>query len=469
MIKKLFTAIICFLIAVSPLTFSVSASDVEPDYSTVTSPDSVNDLLDFGFVDLGWDTYGLPADYDFSFMGTSPDSNYTVKYPDFDINKIDLSSFPDEVYEIVKDTNSTILVYVQSVTAVDIFVARNCYLATTDGYGYTHLFFYNNPSVTNYNYFLDHACYKARYKWGKTADVYTLSSYWSEPSTKLLGSEGATNWSYYTTASKPTFVGDFYAFNVNANAWKDPSDYSSFIISNSSGSLTATGYTGPLDEKYTKFNTYYHSNGYDIRMIPGADFPTHEKQQASTQKGIWGSIKELIGKVTDLPGNIASGISGFFTSLGDRISSFFETLKTKLQNLLQNEEGKSFFTVLGDRISGFFTSIGDRISGFFTDSFNWLGDLLGYITNMLLWFNVDGEESYENPFSDLLVDLKSFFNTQINNTNDFKDSSLTNIDSLSTQLSSVSSVISSITNIPVLSSAVYGLLAFFVIRKVVGQ
>lgn len=103
--------------------------------------------------------------------------------------------------------------------------------------------------------------------------------------------------------------------------------------------------------------------------------------------------------------------------------------------------------------------LGDRISEFFETLKNWL-----------LWFSADGQDSYTNPFSDILSDIQLFFDKQVSDTNDFKDSLSDTLDNVVGYISSGSGVISSVlTGVPILSAFVAFFVVFAVIRKVVGR
>lgn len=141
-----------------------------------------------------------------------------------------------------------------------------------------------------------------------------------------------------------------------------------------------------------------------------------QKEQNSTSKGIWETLKSL-----------PSAISEFFTNLGDRISSFFNSL--------------------GDRIGDFFITL----------------------KNYLLYFS-DTEPAYDNPFSGLLTSLENFYYENIDSFSNFKGSLDTTFTNISSYLSTGSSILDRIFNgVPLLNVVLIFFLAFAVIRKVVGR
>lgn len=120
----------------------------------------------------------------------------------------------------------------------------------------------------------------------------------------------------------------------------------------------------------------------------------------------------------------------------------------QLQEQNRHEETGSWISRLGDRISGFFETL----------------------KNWLLWFSAEGSASYNNPFSNILSDIQLFFDDQVSDTNDFKNSLSDTLDRVVGYISSGSGVISAVlTGVPILSAFVAFFVVFSVIRKVVGR
>lgn len=126
-------------------------------------------------------------------------------------------------------------------------------------------------------------------------------------------------------------------------------------------------------------------------------------------KGIWDSIKEL-------PTKIADSIKGFFISLGDRISGFFENLK-----------------------------------------------------NYLLYFQ-ETKPEHVNPFADILTDVKSFFDEQMSDVGDFKNSLTSTLNNVVTYIETGSGVVNTfLSAVPVLSAFITFFVVFCIVRKVIGR
>lgn len=136
---------------------------------------------------------------------------------------------------------------------------------------------------------------------------------------------------------------------------------------------------------------------------------TYEDKQLETNKGIWASVKEL-------PSKIADSVKGFFTGLGDRISGFFDKL-----------------------------------------------------INYLLYFQPDKPE-HVNPFSDILTDIKLFFNNQISDVSGFKNLLNSTLDNIVNYIQTGSSLIDALfRGVPMLNFFVTFFVIFCIVRKVIGR
>lgn len=152
-----------------------------------------------------------------------------------------------------------------------------------------------------------------------------------------------------------------------------------------------------------------------------------QQEQTETSKSIWETLKSVLEYIKNLPSNIADSI-------------------------------KTFFSELGDRISGFFNSLGDRMSDFFTT-----------LKNYLLYFQYT-EPEHVNPFSGILDGISSFFDEQLEDTDEFKSSLNTTFDNVSGYIETGSNIINKLLNgVPILNTVLIFFLAFAVIRKVVGR
>lgn len=146
-----------------------------------------------------------------------------------------------------------------------------------------------------------------------------------------------------------------------------------------------------------------------------------------TSKSIFDTLKSVLEYIKDLPSNIANSIKKFFTDLGDRISGFFENLS--------------------ENISGYFDTL----------------------KNYLLYFQATKPE-HNNPFAGILSGIKSFFDEQIADTDDFKDSLNDTFDNVSGYIETGSNVINKLlSGVPILNTVLIFFLVFAVVRKVVGR
>ncbi|MEE1321070.1 MAG: hypothetical protein UHM85_05995 [Acutalibacteraceae bacterium] len=103
-------------------------------------------------------------------------------------------------------------------------------------------------------------------------------------------------------------------------------------------------------------------------------------------------------------------------------------------------------------------SIPDKIGGFFEN-----------LKNYLLYFQAEKPE-HVNPFAGILTDVQNFFNSQIEDTSDFKDSLNSTFENVSTYISTGSSVINKLLDgVPLLNAFLIFFVVIAVIRKVVGR
>lgn len=140
------------------------------------------------------------------------------------------------------------------------------------------------------------------------------------------------------------------------------------------------------------------------------------QEQNNTSKSIWETLKDIVGNIISLPSDIANAIKGFFTELSDNISNYFTTLR-----------------------------------------------------NYLLYFQATKPE-HVNPFANILTDIESFFDDQMSDVTDFKNSLNTTLDNVVGYISSGSGIINQfLTAVPLVSAFVTFFVVFCIVRKVVGR
>ncbi len=104
------------------------------------------------------------------------------------------------------------------------------------------------------------------------------------------------------------------------------------------------------------------------------------------------------------------------------------------------------------------------------------GDIISGITsalttmlNMILYFQKD-KPVHENPFENILGGIQSFFDEQMNDVTDFKNSLNSTLENVVTYIESGSGVINTfLTAVPLLSAFVTFFVVFCIVRKVIGR
>lgn len=160
--------------------------------------------------------------------------------------------------------------------------------------------------------------------------------------------------------------------------------------------------------------TFPHS----FAQYPNADTLNQSllEEQNKTSKSIWQTLQDIFGNIISLPSDIANAIKGFFTELSDNISDYFTTLR-----------------------------------------------------NYLLYFQATKPE-HVNPFANILTDIESFFDDQMSDVTDFKNSLNTTLDNVVGYISSGSGIINQfLTAVPLVSAFVTFFVVFCIVRKVVGR
>ncbi len=120
---------------------------------------------------------------------------------------------------------------------------------------------------------------------------------------------------------------------------------------------------------------------------------------------------------------------------------------------LQEEENKTSKGILET-----LKEIPDKIQGFFES-----------LKNYLLYFQ-DTEPEHVNPFSGILDGISSFFDEQLQDTDEFKSSLNTTFENVKGYIETGSNIINKLLGgVPILNTVLIFFLAFAVIRKVVGR
>ena len=97
---------------------------------------------------------------------------------------------------------------------------------------------------------------------------------------------------------------------------------------------------------------------------------------------------------------------------------------------------------------------------------SWLFDNL---INYLLYFQPTKPE-HVNPFADILTDVKLFFDEQMSDVGDFKNSLSSTLNNVVTYIDTGSGVVNTfLTAVPMLSAFITFFVVFCIVRKVIGR
>lgn len=359
---------------------------------------------------------------------SASETGYTIAFPNFDKNKIDVAGFPDYVQKVLSSDTSLVWLIVTS-NKFYLWVADGCIpvISTTNGNLFLMDLSRSNASVSDVGKFFypdskgsfsripeSFICYSATYSWSSNDTLYSsLTSQWAVANSKTYvrysssntaSSDGCLFTNYNIPGSLGSVDSDFFVFGSSNNYFRTDVDSIAFPIKNGQFSY----YSGDNAEYWNSFNTripLYNSSS-KFYLIYSGSFPTATSQQAETQRGILGLLKALTDK-----------IKAFFTSLGDRISGFFTTLK-----------------------------------------------------NYILYLNAEGSSSYSNPFSGLLSSFESKISSYINKLVDFNSSLDSTLQGVVDYVENGSDVINLFLNgVPLLSALLLFFVVFSVVRKVVGR
>lgn len=276
-----------------------------------------------------------------------------INFPGFDINKLDVASFPDYVQNILSSPTSFAFLIVYSSTFY-LYVADGCFPAVASTSG--NLFIVNasltNPSQAGY--FTSegfnpstYSCYVGHYKWSADDTLYNEfygSDTWQAADSKQVNrpNDGQYYFTYQIPKSLSTKTNDFYCFGSVV--------FRSLSVTSISYPLASGGNfqvaPGNWSSVCSRYNTWIASGSNNVSkfvLTDGGTFPTVQSQQAEVQRGILGAIR-----------SIPDNIRGFFTSLGDRISSFFDNLFDKIRGLFIPADG--YFETYSNDLKSFFES-----------------------------------------------------------------------------------------------------------------
>ena len=222
-------------------------------------------------------------------------------------------------------------------------------------------------------------CYTATYHKASSSSPFQISGEWAAVEPIAVGDNVVRYYDYQYTLTNRDYY--FYGSSgmytartlqntpINKN---DSDNFPQYVTVNNPSSGFASGTVTYLPDVW---------GGYLGSFSP----PSDSSIEASTQKGIWESIKAL-------PSQIANSIKGFFTSLGDRISGFFDNLAEKIKGFFLPEEG-------------FFDTYVSDFQNYFKDRFGLLYELPDAVIGILQQF-IDyspAESDYSITFPEVVM------------------------------------------------------------------
>lgn len=258
-------------------------------------------------------------------------SGYSIKYPNFDINKIDVSTIPNYVQKYIYDSSDSCVFVKVSGSYFDLIVANGVCAGYVKTSGNFHLFYVPNPSSASPYY--RRACYMARYSWSSSDLVYsTITTAWKTPNTAVLKTDA---WEYYQGAGTAgNFAGDFYAYGVSS--WRDNETTLVYLVNNS-GDNAAVSFPGAFLNTYTSWNNKLSGTSFggpfNLRIIPASGaFPSVEQQGRSIVSSGFEAVKSGFSSVIEwlknIPTLIIDGIKSLFVPADGFFDSYFTDLKT---------------------------------------------------------------------------------------------------------------------------------------------
>lgn len=252
-------------------------------------------------------------------------------YPNFDINLIDLSTIPKDIYLIIQSDNRFIFIQVWSST-YRIFVARNGFLYrrikdTLDSTG--------NPSGKNIQPYVSNTLfgfgvYKAQ----------TTESYWDDSClySAVYNYDGSirTDWNKYPkTSFASQFQNKDHLYQYTGELADDICDF--YYIGDIKAGISSNTFFDSKTVWTTKSNGYFYGVQLfgDPSRYAGSfysphyfkslqNFPSFESQQDKTTKGIWATLKEIPTKISDVIKSLFVPSDDFYNNFGNEIQSTAE-------------------------------------------------------------------------------------------------------------------------------------------------
>lgn len=424
-IKRLIVLLVCFVLLSNCLSMNVAAEEYE-DYLY-----TADDLIDMGAQQLSDGSYFLSDEFQFpSFYASS--EKY---FPSFDINQVNWSVMPKYIQDIVYMGISDVSKDYVSVSSAKVpFVMVSVYNST-----YFRIYVGLNVGLGRLN------------DANGSVGIYTLL-----PTTDFISDK---NTAYNNSC--------LYSALFNLSDYSISSDWA-LIPQNRFDTINSGDISYPFVYRYFTYNIFNLMSGNDMYLY-GANYVTSVGTASGTYSfPLNNSSSQLVSFYMSRDG-FSSGTYIFNQAQYD---AYFQTFMPKtseqysqeLQEGTNHILGQSFLQIIelpskiANAIKGFFTSLGDRISGFFEN-----------LKNYLLYFQ-ENKPEHVNPFAGILDGIQSFFDEQIADTDDFKSSLDTTFDNISGYIQTGSNVINRLlTGVPILNTVVVFLLAFAVIRKVVGR
>lgn len=404
-IKRLIVLIVCFVLLSNCFSFNVSA--VEDDYYEAVFP-LPEDLIDLGFEldeDGNYVYYGDDDPFD---LGVSFNFTSEKNSPDFNPMNLPWSSMPDYVQSII---NMRLSSYIPSENNTSIpLVLLRVRPTLVEVYVGVNVFLGRlNNSSGSFN-------------------LFTVNN------TSVLYNSSSCYWAIY---------------DHSGNLYQDWSECSKIKYGDLNSIYQLQSYflgnmdSGALD--------YYCWGGnavkYDVTSVAFLCSSTDSDLNISTYQRSSGFAS---GSYLPLQDNYPFQYFSYFEPPTK------EDLELQLQQE-QNETSKGIWETLKELPS----KVADSLSGLFTT-----------LKNYILYLGPDdiSEEGYKRKFTNVFSDVTSFINDQIEDTEDFKASLDDTFENISGYIETGSNIINKLLNgVPILNTVLIFVVAFAVIRKVVGR
>lgn len=408
-IKRSILIVVCVMVILSSFVLPSYASYSEEEHQM---------MLDEGyFYDTESDFYYL------DFEAPSLYASYTPNFPDFDVNKIPWYKAPKYITNILEMT------------------LEKAYSATTfDNYYMPFVVVLTNGTV-------------ARVLVGVNVALglfYTADP--DDPEDLTYGiCTGLYPLAYPALASYPNSI--LYQAYFNCSTYECTSDWAKVDGPLTAGDSGRVSYYPRIAVPSSVFDFYCYGGNH------GLINPSQGILKLNT-------IADSILPYFHVTYNNSLGFtSSILTQPAELISCYFTTFTPTTKDMVEIETQKSMLDTLknlpskiASSIKGFFTNLGDRISGFFEN-----------LKNYLLYFQ-ETKPEHVNPFADILTDVKTFFDNQIDDVGDFKNSLTSTLNNVVSYIESGSGIINTfLSAVPVLSAFVTFFVVFCIVRKVIGR